>query len=103
MSTTATIIVSIIGSTAIASLVQFFVSRHDARKKIPEKLETLEKDVLRTQLLMLILMQPESRQEILTVGQHYFGDLKGDWYMTDVFNKWIEHSGESRPEWFKNE
>lgn len=99
MSTLATIIVAVVGSTALGSLIQFFVSRHDSKKNIRGRLDTLEKDGLRTQLLMLILMQPESKHEILTVGQHYFCVLHGDWYMTDVFNRWcLEH--DQRPEWF---
>lgn len=100
MSTAATIIVSVVGSTALASLVQFFVSRHDSKKNIKGKLETLEKDTLRTQLLLLILLKPTETQEILTVSEHYFGTLKGDWYMTSIFNKWIEASDIAEPEWF---
>lgn len=96
-----TIIIAIVGSTAISSLVQFFVNRHDAKKNVKGKLVTLEKDVLRTQLLMLILMKPEEKQEILTVGQHYFETLHGNWYMTSIFNKWLEELNIAKPEWFE--
>lgn len=99
MSTTVTIIVSIIGSTAIASLVQFFVARHDNKKKIPEKLETLEKDVLRVQILLMIMMMPDEEHEILTASKHYFADLHGNWYLTGLFNRWCESHGHA-PEWF---
>ena len=103
METAITIIVSIIGSTAIASLVQFFVGRHDGKKKIPEKLETLERDGLRTQLLVLMSLKPQSKQEIMTLAQHYFADLHGDWYMTGLFNRWLEDNTEASPEWFNPE
>ena len=103
MNTAVTIIIAVIGSTALSQLITFFVNRHDSKKKIPEKLEILERDVLRTQLLMLILIKPEARQEILTVGEHYFKDLHGDWYMTGVFNKWIHETGILEPEWFDKE
>ena len=103
MSTAVTIILSVIGSTALASLIQFFVSRHDNRKNIQGKLEILEKDGLRTQLLVLILLRPEAKQEILTLGKHYFTVLHGDWYMTDVFNHWLTEQGNSEPEWFNKE
>ena len=86
MSPLAQIMLAIVGSTAISSLVQFFVNRHDQKKHISEKLNKLERDVLRSQLLMLILLKPEEQQEILTVGEHYFKVLKGDWYMTTIFN-----------------
>ena len=94
------IIIAVLGALDIATLIIFFVNRHDQKKNIAKKLETLEKDVLRSQLLMLILMRPEAKKEILTVGQHYFGDLHGNWYMTDVFNHWIQDTGNSVPEWF---
>ena len=103
MNTAVTIIVAVLGSTALATLIQFFVNRHDLKEGVQSKLLVLEKDVLRTQLLMLILMRPESKHEIMTLGQHYFGDLHGDWYMTDVFNHWLEDSGDSCPDWFDKE
>ncbi len=99
MSTALTLIVAIVGSTAVASLIQFFVSRHDNKKNIPEKLETLEKDVLRTQILLMIMLRPDEEHEILTVSRHYFVDLNGDWYLTGVFNSWCEERGQN-PEWF---
>lgn len=98
-----TIIVAVLGALDLATLIIFFVNRHDNKKNIEGKLSTLEKDVLRTQLLMLILMRPDSKQEILTIGQHYFRDLHGDWYMTGVFNKWISETGTMEPEWFDKE
>lgn len=100
MTTFTTIITAILGSATLAQLIIFFVQRKDNKKKIPEKLETLEKDTLRTQLLLLILLKPDERQEILTVAEHYFGVLHGDWYMTSIFNKWITGQGIAEPEWF---
>ena len=103
MSPLAQIMLAIVGSTAISSLVQFFVNRHDNKKHISDKLNKLERDVLRSQLLMLILLKPEEQQEILTIGEHYFKVLKGDWYMTTIFNKWLATSNVAKPEWFKEE
>ena len=100
METAITILISIIGSTAIASLVQFFVTRHDGKRKIPEKLERMERDILRTQLLVLIFQKPESTPEIVTLAERYFVDLHGDWYMTGIFNRWLEEQGEADPAWF---
>ena len=98
-----TIIVSVLGSTALASLVQFFISRHDGKKNIKGKLDILEKDVLRTQLLLLITMRPQEKQEIMTVAEHYFGQLHGNWYMTSIFNKYIMDNEIAKPDWFNRE
>ena len=100
-----TIILAVLGSTALSSLIQFLIKRYDEKKdakfNVREKLTTLEKDTLRTQMLLLILMKPEEKKEILTIGEHYFKELKGDWYMTSIFNKWLESSGTAEPEWFE--
>lgn len=98
------ILIAFLGSATVANLIIFFVQRKDKKKederKIPEKLETLEKDGLRTQLLVLITLIPDSAQEILTIAEHYFKVLHGDWYMTSIFNKWLTERGIAEPEWF---
>lgn len=100
-----TIIVAALGALDIATLLIFFVNRHDSKKNIEGRLQTLEKDTLRTQLLMLMLLKPDSKHEIMTIGQHYFskksaGGIEGNWYMTDMFNHWLQECGDSAPEWF---
>ena len=96
-----TILVAIFASNGFFALVQFLITRHDTKKNIKDKLIRLEKDGLRTQLLLMILMKPNEKKEILTLAQHYFVDLNGNWYMTDIFDKWLIEKGDSRPEWFK--
>lgn len=100
MNTTATIFITILGSNALFAFIQFLITRHDTKRSIKSKLTVLEKDVLRTQMLLLILLRPEEKQEILTIAEHYFKDLKGNWYMTSVFNKWLTDHGDDKPEWF---
>ena len=99
-----TIILAVLGSTALSSLIQLFIKRYDDKKNakfnVKEKLAALEKDTLRTQMLLLICIKPEEEKEILTIGEHYFKTLKGDWYMTSIFNKWLEENGIAEPEWF---
>ena len=99
--TTITIITAILASNALFAFLQFLLDRHDTKKNIKGTLVKLEKDGLRTQLLLMILLKPQEKKEILTLAQHYFVDLKGNWYMTDVFDKWCEEECGSRPEWFK--
>lgn len=104
MSPVVTIAVAVIGSTAVSSLIQFLITRYDKKKEskdgIKGKLIILEKDVLRSQLLLLILLRPAEQQEIMIVGEHYFKELHGDWYMTSIFNKWLLESEIAEPEWF---
>lgn len=107
MDTAVTIIVAVLGSTALATLIQFFVNRHDLRTGVQNKLEILEKDTLRTQLLLLILLQPDDEHEILTLGKRYFskkeaGGLEGNWYATPIFNRWCQER-KLDPEWFDKE
>jgi len=102
MNTALTIVTAVLGSTVLSQLITFFVNRHDSKKKIPEKLDILEKDGLRTQLLLLILLRPNEEHEILTIGEKYFGKLHGNWVATPIFNKWCEER-DLKPEWFNKE
>ena len=99
---------------AVITLVEFLIKRHDAKKgkmaeieikldNIDKRLEKTEKDELRTQLLLLISDYPDNKEGIMTLGQHYFGDLRGNWYATSIFNQWLEQTGTAKPEWFKEE
>ena len=98
-----TIVCAVLASNAIFAFLQFLITRHDTKKNVKGKLTILEKDVLRTQLLLLILIKPEEKQEILTIGEHYFKVLEGNWYMTSIFNKWLTDTDIAKPEWFKGE
>jgi hypothetical protein len=98
-----TIVLAILASNGAFALVQFLITRHDTKKNIKGKLDRLEKDGLRTQLLLMIMLKGDEKKEILTLGQHYFDDLHGNWYMTDIFNKWLEEKGHSKPDWFKHD
>lgn len=95
------IVIAILTSNGFFALLQYLISRHDTKKNVKDKLITLEKDGLRTQLLLLILLQPDEQTEILKIAEHYFVKLKGNWYMTGLFSKWCDAHG-LEPEWFKN-
>lgn len=94
------IVIAILTSNGFFALLQYLISRHDTRKNVKDKLITLEKDGLRTQLLLLILLQPDEQTEILKIAEHYFVKLKGNWYMTGLFSKWCDAHG-LEPDWFK--
>lgn len=95
-----TIIMAIVGSTALSQLITFFVQRHDTKKNFGKRMDKLEKDGIRTQLLLLLLFSPEEKKEILTIGQHYFETLQGNWYMTSMFNNWLKTKKIAEPDWF---
>ena len=96
-----TIVIAVLASNGFFALVQFLITRYDTKRNIKDKLIRLEKDGLRTQLLLMILMKPGEKKEILTLAQHYFVDLEGNWYMTDIFKMWLKEEGHSNPDWFK--
>lgn len=96
--------------------VRFLIERYDTKKEKKEEnelggikstLQKLEKDGCRTQLLLLIRMLPKEKKEIMTLAEYYFSKppkgLDGNWYMTDIFKKWLEQEGHSKPGWFKTE
>lgn len=104
-----TIIIAVISamtSGGVLAFLQFLISRHDDKQGIKGTLKKLEKDGLRTQLLLLILLKPDEQTEILTLGQRYFvkppSGLGGNWYMTSIFKTWCDER-KLEPDWFKSE
>lgn len=103
--TVGAIIIAVLGS----GLIQFLVNRHDAKKDNPisQKLDKIiseqkktEKDSLRTQLLVMMTMMPESKEEIMQLAQRYFEGLKGDWFYSSLFNRWLKDNNIEKPLWF---
>ena len=105
MNTAVAIIIAIIGSTGLSAFIQFLISRHDKKHDrlldIEKKLDKTEKDSVRMQLLFLINQMPEEHSEIMTLAEYYFGTLKGNWYLSSLFNKWTQKEKLETPTWFK--
>lgn len=98
------IIIAILGSGALSALIAgIFNLINNRREKLDKRFKLFEKDILRTQMLLMLKDFPEERQEILKLAQHYFGDLNGNWYLTTMFNAWLEDNGIAKPEWFKED
>lgn len=117
-------VISALTSGGCLAFVQFLIDRSDKKKDkesgvgaaiaevkkkiesmemdLKEKMKKNEKDNLRTQLLVMIIWRPEEKKEILTLGERYFKELHGNWYMTSIFNKWLEDQQVAEPEWFDN-
>ena len=90
----------IIGGIGIGSLIIFFIQRHDQKKGLEAKLKIVEKDSVRTQLLLLMYMyKPKDEAELMKCAQHYFVDLEANWYMTPLFNRFVQENGIAKPEW----
>ena len=112
------IITTLIGVLLGSGLIQFFVTRADNKKKesIEEKLQPIgekidkllteqkknEKDNLRTQLLVMMTVMPNDHSEILTLAERYFGQLKGDWFYSSLFAKWLKENKIEKPLWFND-
>lgn len=101
-----TILVAIIGSTGLASLIQFLIQRKDNKKGLLEtinkKLDALTLDSCRTQLLLLLSDYPNNEHEILILAQRYFVQLEGDWYLSSLFEEWCRRQGVHIPLWYKS-
>ena len=102
---TENLLLGILGGGNLILFIKFLIERHDRKQeqkseKIQEKLTILEKDGLRTQLLVLILWKPKETTEILRIAEHYFKVLHGNWYMTSIFNNWLKDHDIAEPEWF---
>lgn len=101
-------------SGAFFSFVQFLISRKDERKndlseikkdlsEIKKQQAKTEKDSIRTQMLMLMNNYAENEQEILTLAEYYFHELKANFYMTSMFQKWLHQNNVEVPGWFQKE
>lgn len=105
-----TAFLTVIGSAGFVSLAgcfKYLVERHDKKhdelKAIKSMLVKSEKDNVRTQMLLMISDYPDNVSEIMRLAEHYFKDLKGNWYMTSLFNNWLNNNEIAKPEWFDSE
>ena len=94
---TEAIIISIIGSGGFAAIVSAIITAIGRRSK----LKKLEKDTVRLQLLFLMYIMPDEKQELMTLAQYYFETLKADWYLSSLFERWLQAHNMPRPSWFK--
>lgn len=75
---------------------------NDSLKELKDLSKDTRKDTLRIQLLMVIRDNPDNIDTILKLAETYFVKLRGDWYMTNEFNKWAKaHNVELPPDIFR--
>lgn len=69
----------------------------DEVQKLSDKVDQQDKQtdlqLTRLELMTLIDDNPYNVVEIEKVAKHYFQDLKGDWYMSDLYSKWAKTYG----------
>lgn len=128
-STIFAIIIAVLGSTGLFTFIQFLITRKDNAKKeklnntcsseaqlksidkkidmiadkispLEHKIDSLQKDSCRTQLMLLIKSYPTKVDEILLLAKRYFVELKGNTYMVSLFEEWLNKKQLERPEWF---
>ena len=103
------VIIAVVGAVLGSGLIQFLITRHDNNRanpiekkidKILEEQKKSEKDNLRTQLLVMMNMMPNNHEEIMTLAERYFKELKGDWFYSSLFKKWLKDNNVEPPIWF---
>lgn len=84
--------VSVIGAAAVGvgawCTAQINASTNEKLDSISSKIDSVELNSTRTQLLALMSDYPDNESEILKVADYYFNTLNGDWYMTELFTRW---------------
>jgi len=110
------LVLGIIGALCGNGLIQYLLTRKDEQKKesienklspIEEKIDKIlneqrksEKDNLRTQLLVMMNLMADNKEEIMTCAERYFKDLKGDWFYSSLFAKYLKENNIEPPIWF---
>ena len=76
------------GKTISATDTTYSAGTNEKLDTISNKIDGIELNSTRNQLLTLMSNYPNNESEILKVADYYFNDLNGDWYMTELFSKW---------------
>ena len=93
------LITGLFGGGAVFGFIQFWVTRHDAKKS---DIRALRNDIAaikrsqndiqirqtRMELIGLIRLDPDNVDAILQVAEHYFIELDGNAYAHALFEKW---------------
>ena len=105
---TVTIIVALISGglvSGVFTLINKLIDRHSSKgdrlSSIEKKCNKNEQDLVRLQMLVMMSDYPDDTNEILTLAEHYFKDLGGNFYMDALFAKWLKKTGLPMPSWFK--
>ena len=113
-----TIILALISSGVISTFITAFFqymqtkkSRKDGleskvtalvtdQEKLLKDMKRLEGDILRVEMKVMIANFPEREEDILKIGEHYFGELHRNWVMEASFQQYLDDRGIPTPTWF---
>lgn len=111
-----TIITAVLGCEALFKIIDKLIDRFGSKNKrldnydkrldkIDTRLDISERDACRTQMLLLMSDYPDEEAELMKLGEHYFKDLHGNWYMSSIFKTWLKKHNLEQPLWLndKNE
>ena len=104
------IVLVILGNTGFFALIQTIIQNRNSKKgilsrilesvaELKKQMKKQEKDNCRTQLLLLMSAYPQDIHELMTVAEHYFQDLHGNWYMTTLFRGYLKKNNITPPVW----
>lgn len=108
------LILGILGAGSFFGFLQFLINRKDSKNdKLDDILDRLsiienkqDKCALsetRSELLIMMNHYKKDTSEIMRLAQKYFEELKGDFYMTSIFQKWMKTNKIETPVWFKED
>lgn len=105
MSTGTTILISVLSSGAVFSFIQFLITRFDKKKDLVNKcmrrLDELELNQIRLQILFLIQFDPMNKDTILALFDTY-RDKGGNSYIIGYVYEWYQKTfNEPLPERIK--
>lgn len=104
ISTIVTLIVGLAGGAGLWGFIRFLIERKDDKaddlKEIKTQLDLLAtnahaRDLNISKITLSVLMwhSPEDHRAIISEGEHYFLELKGDSWMYNKFKKWSIDEG----------
>lgn len=98
---TVALLIGLFGGGSIIGFLQYLITRHDTRRAdiaaIKRDLSTIRKSqndmavrVTRMELMTLLRNDPDNKDAILAVAEHYFIELDGNAYVHAMFEKWAK-------------
>lgn len=95
------LLIGLFGGGTVFGFIQFWVTRHDAKKSdirslhrdiaaIRKSQDDMAIRVTRMELLSLLRTDPDNVDAILQVAEHYFIELDGNAYAHALFEKWAK-------------
>lgn len=89
--------------TFLSGIIEKIINKKNEQQAIMNKLSVIELSSTRSELLIMMNHYKSDRSEIMRLAEKYFGELKGDFYMSSIFSKWLKKNDMEKPSWFTEE